>query len=444
MIDYQKGPRSPGIIQQLQILTKPLETLDKWSEKYGDNFRILGEHSPPTILFSSPDAIQSILTSPYSKICSAPESSSIKFLLGENSLLFLKEALHQQKRRLLMPIFYKDSIKKYGRMISSITQEQLSTLSLETEILIRPFIKQISLHIILQVIFGISSGERYDRLFFLLSKFVKYFDSPLISLMLAFPFARIPIGIWKNFIQVKQELDQLIYTEIAEKRKISLETSDVLSLLIAARDENNHSLQDKEIHDQLMTLVFAGYETTAAALSWGLYWTHYLPEVSRKVEKEVNEVDGEKDPQSLAELPYLSAVCSETLRLYPIALGTFSRTVQQPIEIAGFELEPKTNIHISIYLAHRRQSVYPNPLEFRPERFLERQFSPFEYLPFGGGGRKCLGSHLALYEMKIVLATILRKLRLELVNPRLLKPVRYGLAMIPPKSLTLKITEIRN
>ena len=128
---------------------------------------------------------------------------------------------------------------------------------------------------------------------------------------------------------------------------------------------------------------------------------------------------------------YLEAVCYETLRINPPALSAFTRTVKKPIEIEGYYLEPGTEIDVSIYLAHRRESIYPEPDKFKPERFLERKFSSYEFLPFGGGQCRCLGASLALYEMKLVLATIMANFDLELINPRPIKPKRHGIVMLP-------------
>ena len=199
---------------------------------------------------------------------------------------------------------------------------------------------------------------------------------------------------------------------------------------------------DTELRDELMTLVFAGYETTTAALSWALYWVHYLPEILEKLLGELGELSSGSDPSAVDRLPYLTAVCQETLRLYPIALSTFARTVQKPFEVCGYQLQPDTIVNVSIYLAHHREAVYPEPKQFRPERFLARQFSPFEYLPFGGGSRRCIGAALAQFEMKLVLATILSRRQLALISPRPLKPIRRGITMTPPSNLEMVVTKV--
>ena len=197
-------------------------------------------------------------------------------------------------------------------------------------------------------------------------------------------------------------------------------------------------MTNEEIRNAIMTLIFAGFETAAAAMSWMLYWVHYVPKIrERLLEEFVFSIDN-IDPMQVICLPYLGAVCNETLRITPPALSTFARIVKRNINIGGYNLEPDTEIDISIYLAHRRKSVYPEPSKFKPERFLQNQFSPYEYLPFGGGQCRCLGASLVQFEMKMVLATIITNFELEIVNPKPLKPKRYGIVVIPPK-LEMKV-----
>jgi cytochrome P450 len=201
---------------------------------------------------------------------------------------------------------------------------------------------------------------------------------------------------------------------------------------MSARDEAGEPMTDVELRDELMTLLAAGHETTASALTWALYWIHKLPEVREKLLQELDSLGDNPNPSSIARLPYLSAVCSETLRIYPVALITFSRRVKVPLPLMGYEFEPGTLLTGCIYLTHQREDLYPEPKRFKPERFLERQFSPFEYLPFGGGSRRCVGAAFAVFEMKLVLATILQDKQLALADNRQVKPVRRGLTSTPP------------
>lgn len=186
-------------------------------------------------------------------------------------------------------------------------------------------------------------------------------------------------------------------------------------------------------------MLFAGHETTASALAWALYWIEQLPEVRDKLLRELKSLDNSEDPSAAARLPYLSAVCSETLRIYPIAMTAFGRILKSPLQLMGYQFEPGTELVPCIYLLHQRPDLFPEPKKFKPERFLERQFSPYEYLPFGGSNRRCIGMAFALFEMKLVLATILRRYQLALTNRRKVKPVRRGVTLAPPSWMRMTV-----
>jgi unspecific monooxygenase len=199
-------------------------------------------------------------------------------------------------------------------------------------------------------------------------------------------------------------------------------------------------MTDVELRDELITLLFAGHETTATSLAWALYWIHHTPEVREKLLQELDSLGEKADPNTIFRLPYLNAVCSETLRLYPVAMLTLTRLVKSPLEIKGYQFEPGTLVIPSIYLTHHREDLYPNAKQFKPERFLERQFAPYEYLPFGGGNRRCIGMAFALFEMKLVLATVLSQWQMELADSKPVQPVRKGLLLGPAQGVRMVAT----
>jgi cytochrome P450 len=233
-------------------------------------------------------------------------------------------------------------------------------------------------------------------------------------------------------LQKEREINELLFAEIAERRhNLDGERNDVLTLLLQARDEAGEGMNDQELRDELMTILAAGHETTATALSWAFYWLHRHPEVEEKLREELESLGENFDPMAVVKLPYLNAVCSETLRIYPVAMLTFPRILKSPVKLMGYEFEPETILMGCIYLIHQRPELYPEPHLFKPERFLERQFSPYEFLPFGGGSRRCLGLALAQFEMKLVLATIVSRWQLSLVNNAPVRPIRRGVTLAP-------------
>ncbi|MGL5196911.1 MAG: cytochrome P450, partial [Chroococcales cyanobacterium] len=237
---------------------------------------------------------------------------------------------------------------------------------------------------------------------------------------------------WGYFLRIREQIDKLLYAEIADRRQQDLsDRLDILSLLMSARDAEGEAMTDKELRDELLTLLFAGYETTASAMSWALYWVHALPEVKNRLREEIASLGDNPGPMDIFGLPYLTAVCNEVLRLYPVAMLTFPRRVEEPMDLLGYSLKAGTNLVGCIYLLHHREDLYPDSYQFKPERFIERQFSPYEFMPFGGGKRRCIGAALAVYEMKLALATILSGYDLKLAEKGPVKPQRRGVTLSP-------------
>jgi len=190
-------------------------------------------------------------------------------------------------------------------------------------------------------------------------------------------------------------------------------------------------------------LLVAGHETTASALAWAFYWVHSQPQVFNRLIEELDGLGADPDPNTVYQLPYLTAVCNETLRIYPVGMLTFPRVVRSTIKIMDYEFEQGTYLAPCIYLLHHREDLYPNPKTFRPERFLERQFTPYEFIPFGGGSRRCLGMVFALFEMKLVLATVLTQFKLTFADLSPVKPARRGVTLAPSSNLRMVVKGIR-
>ena len=303
--------------------------------------------------------------------------------------------------------------------------------------------QEITLKVILQTVFGIQTGDRYDEIRQLLTALLDSIGSPLTSSILFYPGLRKNWGKfspWGRFLWSKQRVNELLTQEIQERRQENnLDRQDILSLLLSATDEDGQPMTDEEITDELMTLLVAGHETTASALSWALYWLHYLPLVRDKLLVELSTLGDNPSPLDIVSLPYLSAVCAETLRIYPIVLTTFPRILKKPLDLMGYHFTPGTVLNPCVYLVHRREDIYPQADKFKPERFLDRSYGVYEYFPFGGGNRKCIGMGLAMMEMKLTIAAIMSCYELALISDRPLKPVRRGFTVAPPGNFQLKV-----
>jgi cytochrome P450 family 110 len=435
------GPQTPQFLRMLKLIFRPLDYLEGYAQHYGDIFKVGGEKSPPFVYVGNPQAIKEILTADPEKFESGRGNGVLRYMLGDNSITLLDGDRHERQRRLLMPPFHGDRLRTYSQLICDITHEVTEQWTIGKPFVIRKSMQEITLRVILRAVFGLDRGERFQQLTHLLNLILDALGTPLSSSLLFFSFLRQDWGRfspWGRFLRIKQQVRQLLYDEIRERREQGdFSRTDILTLLLSARDEAGQPMTDEELHDELMTLLVAGHETTASALTWAFYWIHYLPDVYDKLLHELEMLGDGVDPMEFARLPYLSAVCSETLRIYPVAPSTFIRILKSPMEIGGYQFEAGTALMPSIYLIHQREEIYPEPKRFKPERFLEKQYSPYEYLPFGGGNRRCIGAALAQLEMKLVIATILSRFQLALCDRRPIKPVRRGLTIAPPAGLRM-------
>jgi cytochrome P450 family 110 len=432
-------------LQLSEWILNPLEYLDRCDREYGDTFAIGLPGALNNIIFTSnPRSIQQILTNDTKKL-SAPGGNNqiLKPFLGDRGVILLDGAEHRQRRQLLMPQFHGDKVQGYSDAIQSITRNLIKEWQVGETLNCRAEMQKITMSVILKTIFGLNEGEKYNLIRDKLSKMLELLESPLNSSFLFIPWLQKDLGAWSpwgQFVRNRAALDLLIYAEIAERRQSHEQgRTDILSMLISSQDADGNCMSDRELHDELLTLLFAGHETTATAISWAIYWINYLPEVKAKLLAEIATLGTDRDPIAISKLPYLNAVCSETLRIYPVAMLTFARKVDRSISIEGYELEPGRTIMGCIYLTHHREDLYPEPHLFKPKRFLERQFSPYEYLPFGGGVRRCVGIALAQLEIKLVLVEILTSCQLTLIGKLPVIPARRGVTLGPKGGISVRV-----
>ncbi len=229
-------------------------------------------------------------------------------------------------------------------------------------------------------------------------------------------------GPWRHFTQVATRVDQLLVDAIVGRRRVREERDDILSVLLAARADDGRPITDGEVRDEVITLLLAGHETMAIALAWAFYWLHRQPDVLQRLQAELRAVGRPPSPDDLVQLPYLRAVCEEALRLYPV-VGAITRRLLQPMTLCGYRLPAGIAVGAAPPLMHLDPTRYPEPQRFRPERFLERPYTPYEYLPFGGGARRCIGAAFAVAEMKIILGSLLALHRFGLAKDTPIPPV---------------------
>lgn len=439
---FPDGSTAPRWLQKIQYTQNAIAYMEAAAQRSGDIFNapVIGDRS--VVLFvSNPQALQQIFTNETKQFI-APPNQLIQPLVGDRSIFTLAGSRHHRERRLLMPPFHGERMRTYGQLICELTAKAMSSQAIDTPFSAHRLAQQISLAVILKVVFGVEQEERFSRLKSLMFDLTNALKSPLIGGLLFFPSWQKDWGVrspWGYFRHLQRQIGELIYAEISDRRQQNCLGADILSLLMSARDEIGQPMTDAQLHDELITLLIAGHETTASAIAWALYWIGHHPQVSEKLLMELHGLGDLPDPTTFAQLPYLTAVCHETLRLSPIAILTVPRDVEAPGELMGYQLEPGMRVYGCIYLTHQRPDLYPEPKLFKPERFLARQFSAYEFFPFGGGVRRCIGEALALFEMKLVLATMLARYRLALVERSPEQPQRRGVIFAPARGVQMVV-----
>ncbi|WP_309892557.1 cytochrome P450 [Archangium sp.] len=428
------GPRFAPL-QTYRFIRKPSELFLDCRARYGDPFTLplpMGN----VVVTGTTEGIREVFSADPHLFESISQLPLVP-VVGENSLLLMSGQRHKRERKLLMPPFHGERMRAYGQLMRDLTLRAASTsLRPGASFRAQHLTQAISLEIIIRAVFGIEEPERVRRYQQVLTSYAESYTPLLLA---AVPLRRSfgGVGPWARFQRHVAELDTLLTEELATRRGHEAGHTDILSLLLAARDEEGQPMTDPELKDELRTLLIAGHETTAIGMAWALYHLQREPQTLQRLLEELAPLGPQPEPEALMKLPYLGAVCDEALRLHPVVIVAGRRTVA-PFTLCGRELPVGTPIMTSIWLAHRDPATYPDPERFRPERFLERKFSPFEYLPFGGGARRCIGAAFALYEMRVVLGTLLAAHRFSLIPDRTPeRPVRRNITFGPAQGAEL-------
>ncbi|MCB9684091.1 MAG: cytochrome P450 [Alphaproteobacteria bacterium] len=406
------GPRS-SLAMLWAYVRDPLTCMVPLAETWGDTFTIPG--NPPIVLTGHPEGIRAIYAARPETL--TPANTDLGVFIGDTSLILVGGERHKRLRRLLMPPFHGARMRAYGRLIQSLVREHTRSWTPGRTVSVHQTATDLSLDVILQAVFGVRDPERMARLARLLTDVV-HGITPAIAM---FPALRRELGGFGPYAAFRRRqvaLHEALDALIAEARGME-PGDDILSLLVHAQAEDGRPLTDEELRDQLLLLVVAGHETTAIAVAWALHALG-LPEnagVAERLRAELDALGPDPDPAVVDEHPWLRAVCDETLRRYPGAPAPAPRRLLAPLELMGRTVPEGTAVAAAIGLVHFREELYPEPMAFRPERFLERKFSPFEFIPFGGGARRCLGAALAGYEMRLVVAELVRRFRTTPARP---------------------------
>jgi cytochrome P450 family 135 len=401
-----RGPSEPPIVQTLWWLSRPVSFMESCRRRYGDAFsvRFMG-FERPMVLLSDPAAIRALYSEPAHGL---PPGRTIALLpvLGADSLLLLEGTEHIARRRLMLPQFHGERMRSYESIVHEVAEREIRSWQPESTLALHPRMQAITLEVILRAVFGVADEDRRQRLRQLLPQVLEQNSSIGLQLRVLL-FRRRERGNdpLEGVRALMSRIDEQLLAEIRERRRdATLESrQDILSLLMSARFEDGSEMSDQELRDQLMTLLLAGHETTATALAWTVDLLLRSPASLQRLTAEVDA--GEDDS-------YMRASVSEALRLRPV-VPLAGRRLSIEMQADGLRLPPGTDVTPAIWLTHTRADLYPEPYEFRPERFLHEPPTTYGWVPFGGGVRRCIGAAFAEFEMRIVLETLLRSCVLQ-------------------------------
>ncbi|MEA2152270.1 MAG: cytochrome family [Solirubrobacteraceae bacterium] len=405
------GPRSPALLQTLAWALAPTWVMDHCAQRLGETFTLtFWPSGMQLVVVSGPEAVKTVFTAPPHVAPSAAGNSPVAPVMGPSSVIVLTGAEHMRQRKLLLPPFHGERMREYQQTIVQATSADMAGWPLDRAMRLQERTRAITLEVILRAVFGVEA-ERMAALRGAIDGLLAPMQPwRMVLFALRRPSAERPPGAIGRALD---RLDAVIYEELAKRRAQEdlAQRTDILSLLMQARDEDGEPMTDGELRDELVTLLLAGHETTATSVAWAIERLVRHPD---KLARLVAEIDAGDDGGAES---YMTAVVNETLRVRPV-VPIVARMLTQVLEVDGYALPAGTRVTPSIYLTNRNARVYEHPAEFRPERFAQGGPETFAWIPFGGGIRRCIGASFAQLEMRLMLATMLRDLHPSLPPDR--------------------------
>jgi cytochrome P450 family 135 len=429
------GPVSPAWWQLVRFAGDPLRLLDECHRRYGDSFTLDIAGNGQFVMLSDPEVVREVFRADPDVLHSGEANALFVPTVGRHSVLVLDEAPHARQRRVLVPPLKGERMRAFFDAMRLETMEAVRTWPLDTPSPALPAMRRITLRVILRTALGMAPGPELDRLERKIETFLsKGRQRYALVLITIIPIHRLSGSRWAPLFRQLSDLNDDLFAFIAARRRGDRPPTgeNVLDDLLAATHEDGSPLGDQEVRDALITILIAGHDTTALALAWALANIVPCPDVVDRLSDELRRVTGGVPPEAehLPALDYLDAAIRESLRRSPVAPFVVRKTVR-PFAAGAREYPSGVVLCPCSHLVHRRPDLYPDPDQFRPERFLERKFGPHEWFPFGGGNRVCLGMPFALYEMKVLLATFFSQVRLARPPGARSRARRYGIVLGP-------------
>jgi len=412
-----------GPLVNLGWLLRPVPMLERWRRRYGETFTLRLAQEPPWVVLTRPEDVKTVFQGDPRLLHAGEGNPILGPILGRNSVLLLDEERHLRQRKLMLPPFHGERMKRHVDTMAEAARDEIARWPSGTPFELHPHMQAVTLEVITRVVFGERDAQRAAVLRDRLRDFLEFGTRPSVFARMAVMGAQRAAD--SRFLRAAMDpVDEAVHAVIGRRRGEADvdQREDVLSMLISARDEEGRPLSDEELRDELMTLLVAGHETTATALAWALERLVRAPHMLDRLR------GGDEE--------YLDAVVHETLRRKPV-LPLVLRKLTEPMELGGRLLPAGVAVSPSIYLVHHRPDVYPDPYAFRPERFLDEPPGTYTWIPFGGGIRRCLGASFALTEMKVVLREVVQAVRLQPADPRAEPVARRAITWTPARGATV-------
>jgi cytochrome P450 len=411
----------PATLQTVGCRKWPYTYFEYCQAHLGDRFTVYPLDKPPLVFLADPSEIRVLLSGSSRNLHPGAGASMIAPVIGDRSFMLLEEEEHIRGRRTITPAFHKQMVTRQAAMLSDTVEREVASWPLDQALPLDPPIRALTLRVILRAIFSDQDAALQP-----LHTCVMRMLSVTVSIILQEPKLRhLPRWhtIWRNFEQQRVEVDQIIYGLMARRRAESdAHRGDLLDMLLAAEQPDGSLMSDRQIRDDLMSMIVAGHETTTGELSWAFQLLAHNPHVQDRLIEQLDNGTGED---------YLTATVHETLRHRPVFLFAIPRKVMEPIEIGGWTYRPPAHLAGCTYLLHHNPDIYPEPHEFRPERFIGNTQQPRTWLPWGGGRKHCLGRHFALLEIKAILRQVLSTRHIQAASSRIERP-RWRSAILVP------------
>jgi cytochrome P450 family 135 len=403
------GPHLPGAVQTLRWMYRPIEFMEQCRRKYGPIFSLRLGPASNVFVIADPAAAKQVLTADPQHFRAGDTNGIFRDVVGNHSILVMDGPEHMHHRKILLPVVGRHA-ERYRELIAGIARERVATWEPDTDIRLLGEMEAISFEVMMRIAMGTDgTSDREAKLRTLIPEMMDRCESPF-TLIPWFRHEMGGISPYARLMRFIDRIDEILYETISERRVDPLTEfrDDALSLLIRATYEDGSPLEDRVIRDELLTMLMAGYETTTAGLTWTFERLLRSPDKQQRLMRELQTGDQ----------TYLMAVVKESLRRRPV-IPIAARKALVPIELMGYSLPAGSVLMVAIYLIHSDPEIYPDPKEFRPERFLGKESKGTEggaWIPFGGGIRRCLGASLAQYELAVVIRTVMEEAELSLVQ----------------------------